>query len=92
MENMLFSPIPLIDFENLLRKIVREEIDLKTSELPERLLSATETCKLFSISRTTLHSWTIKGLLPKQSISGRVYYKHSEVLQSLNSLKRYKHN
>lgn len=39
--------------------------------MEKRLYTAKETCKLFSISRVTLHEWSKRGLLEKISIPNR---------------------
>ena len=58
----------------------------------ERLLSATEACKLFipAISRLTLIRWTKADYLKEHRIGGRVYYKQSEIIESAKHLEKYK--
>ncbi len=58
----------------------------------ERLLSATEACKLFvpAISRLTLIRWTKADYLREHRIGGRVYYKQSEVIDGATHLEKYK--
>ncbi|MBS1599509.1 MAG: helix-turn-helix domain-containing protein [Bacteroidetes bacterium] len=65
----------------------------QNKELSEKLLSPSEACKLFqpSISKVTLDSWARKGLIKKHAIGGRVYFKYTEVMEALKSLKKYKH-
>jgi len=56
------------------------------------LLSPAETCKMFNpaISKVTLAAWTKRGLLNESRIGGRVYYKQSEIIAGLTTLKKYK--
>lgn len=92
-QQVILSQIPLSQIFEGLRAIVREEIKAeKESELQEKLLSPSEVCKLFqpNISKVTLSAWTDQGLLIKHSIGGRVYYKYSELVNSLKTLKKYK--
>lgn len=73
-------------------QIVREEISAaKIEDLEEKMLSPSETCRLFNpkISLVTLNSWAGKGLLVKHYIGGRTYYKYSQVINSFKTLKRY---
>ncbi len=92
MENVILSPIPLIELESKLRDIVKEE--LKThlpQELDEKLLSPEETRKVFDppISKVTIINWTKAGKLTAHRIGGRVYYKRSEIIIAATMLKKY---
>lgn len=63
--------------------------ELKTSfkpRTPEELLTRTETAKLLKINLSTLYKWTKKGRLKSYGISGKVYYKRSEVESALIEL------
>ena len=50
---------------------------------PEKLLSIRETKDLLKISLPTLHQWKKTGKIPFYRISNRVYFKRSEILESL---------
>ena len=58
----------------------------------EKLLSASEACKLFipAISRLTLIRWTKADYLKEHRIGGRVYYRQSEVIEGAKHLGKYK--
>ena len=93
MEHILLSPIRLEDLSNTIEAIVTKAINSKHKEdLSDRMLSPEETCKLFTphISKATLHNWEQQGRLKKYKMGGRAYYKYSEVMSGLESLKRYK--
>jgi hypothetical protein len=84
--------VPVHQLTDLFQNLIRQEVRAKQSEdLQEKLLSPKETCKLFNpaISLVTLDTWADKGLLIKYHIGGRTYYKYSEVIGALQSLKRY---
>lgn len=90
--NVLLCPIPLEELEARFQKIVKEEIAQKTQEVTlEKLLSPEETRKIFAppISKVTLHHWAKAGKLKQHRIGSRVFYKYSEVLDSLVHLKKY---
>jgi hypothetical protein len=55
---------------------------------PDVLLTREETCKLLQIDSSTLWSWTNKGKLTAYGIANRRYYKKSEILASLQVLKK----
>lgn len=84
--------VPYSELIPSLQHLIREEVRARqVEELQEKLLSPKETCKLFNpaISLVTLDTWADKGLLNKYHIGGRTYYKYSEVINSLQSLKKY---
>ena len=84
--------IPLHELKEFFQGIVREEVRNKNyEELQEKLLSPEETCKLFSpaISKPTLESYYDKGHFQKYYLEGRTWYKYSEVMAALKSIKRY---
>ena len=64
--------------------------ELKTSFQPKEpveLLTRAETSSLLKITLTTLWNWSKQGKVVSYSIGNRIYYKRSEVLQSLIELK-----
>ena len=78
--------------ESLVGKIkmaIREVLG-ENKEAPEpedKLLTVTETSRLLKIDRTALWKWTKQGKLKRYGMGNRVYYKKSEVLESITSLK-----
>ena len=91
-EQIILSGITAADLVEIIRLTVQKEVLLLKADQPERLLSPSETCKPFqpSISKVTLSAWSKKGLLIDHRIGGRVFYKQSEVIEKLVTLKRYK--
>lgn len=86
--------IEIEQLKTLIQLAIRQELRSKEKDdLQDKFLSPAETCKLFSppISKVTLTSWTRKGLLINHPISGRVYYKYSEVMAAGKQLTKYKH-
>ena len=90
-KQIIISGLTIDDFIEIIRSVVREEFKKVNDEMPEKLLSPAETCKMFqpSISKVTLAAWTAQGKLQDYRIGGRVFYKQSEVLKSLTVLKKY---
>ncbi len=93
MRKITLTEIDLDELYTSFRSIIREEIKAgKTSELQEKFLSPADTCKLFqpNISKVTLSAWTKESLLKDYRISGRVYYKYSDVMEAVKHLSKYK--
>ena len=62
--------------------------DLQRNSENEELLTIEHTCKFLKIDQSTLWRWTNKGKVKAYSISGKRYYKRSELLESLTLLKK----
>lgn len=79
------------ELQNAIIDGINQKFDeLKTSfqpKEPTELLTRAETSSLLKINLSSLWSWTKQGKLVSYSIGNRVYYKRSEVLQSLIELK-----
>ena len=80
------------DLVELFRPMVQQELQRMKDDMPEKLLSPAEACKVFqpSISKPTLLAWSRKGLLNEFRIGGRCFYKQSQILEKLTTIKRYK--
>lgn len=61
----------------------------KQTELQERLLTPKETADLLRVSLVTLWQWQKQDRIIKHQIGGRTYFKYSELMNSLETLKRY---
>lgn len=83
--------MPLPDLLDSLRALIREEMKANATPPPtEKLLSPAEVCQELSVSIPTINSWVSKGLIQKHRMAGRVFYKMSEIVASLDVLKKYK--
>lgn len=95
MQQVVLLPIPLEELLSKVTNIVTAAIaDKDKKDFQEKLLSATEACKIFNpvISKVTLHRWTKDGLIPTHRVGGRIYYKHSEVIEAAKAVKKYDRN
>ena len=93
MENVILSPLPLIALKQELREIIREELCIaRQQQEADRMLSAEQACNLFNpkICKATLVNWSAKNRLKQYRIGRRVFYKYSEIISSLQVLKKYK--
>lgn len=88
MEFFILTPDQLQSyFDGMVKKV---ESLIKDSQLLEvnskEWLTAKEVCDLLKISQTTLHDWSMKGLLKKHKIGNRIRFRYDEVLQSLTKI------
>lgn len=77
-----------------LQKAIAENVSCQLEELkksfqpkkPEEFLTRTQTAELLKINLSTLYLWTKRNKLKSYGISGKVYYKRSEVESALIEL------
>lgn len=93
MEKQIFTNVPFDELADMIKDCVKQVISNqslipKKENLPEELLSFDDLIKIFNVSKVTLHKWKKKGLLPFYKMNRRVYFKRSEVINSMNHKKR----
>src|SRR5438270_6475176 len=90
---VVFVPLEQLEaaIDNIFTKRIREK---NQEELQEKFLSPDQTRKMFDpvVSLVTLNSWAEKGFLNKHYIGGRTYYKYSEVIEAVKTLRKYSRN
>lgn len=69
--NFLEADVPKVDYEYLKQK---------------ELLHREDVMLLLGISNATLHRWTVKGIITKYGLEGKVFYKFSEIIDTLTEL------
>ena len=92
-QKVIISSYSFDEIMNGIREVVKSEIQqIQKAELEEKFLSPAETCKLFqpAISKVTLWNWTNKGDLQVHHINGKAFYKYSEIIAAIQTLKKYK--
>lgn len=79
------------DLEDAIAKRFQEEIEKLKKHFqpkePDELMTRREVAELLKCDISTIHNWTVKGKLLPYGICNRVYFKRSQVLQSLIPLK-----
>ncbi|MBK8482810.1 MAG: helix-turn-helix domain-containing protein [Saprospiraceae bacterium] len=70
----------LIKLESTIKNSLQRETTSK------EWLNSKEVCALLKISMTTLHDWSLKGLLIKHKSGRRIMFRHDEVLESLKRI------
>lgn len=76
-----------IEFEEIIKQVVITQLEEFRGNLlivnPDELLTRSEACSLLKINMTTLWNWSKKGKIISYGLGNRVYYKKSELLDSL---------
>lgn len=89
MKNLILSPINPDDLIELVARrtaeLIRTQSNSETDE--DELMTRQATADLLKINVATLWRWTNRGRIKSYGMGGRVYYKRSEVLESLTDLK-----
>lgn len=66
---------------------LKEQIQIELEKLkPETYLTRKEVAKMFKVDLSTIHNWTKRKILTSYGLGGRVYYKLSEINDSLIKL------
>ncbi len=82
------TPTELINaFENSVNRKLEEFKTSFKANSPEELLSRSETANLLKINLSTLWAWSKGNKLKSYSIGNRIYYKRSEIMESIVELK-----
>jgi hypothetical protein len=55
---------------------------------PTEFLSRQETAELLKVDISSIHNWTKRKILQSYGISGRVYYKRSDIEEAMIKLKK----
>jgi len=92
MTDIILSPIPLPEFKEQFRELIREEFQLSHKSQtekpePEELLNSAQTAKLLGVSKVTLHKWKLEGKVKSYRIGTRIRFKKAEVLTALQTIK-----
>lgn len=68
------------DLREVFREVYEQGVrDGREQVEPIRMLSYTETCKTFGISRTTLNKWINNGEIRRSKIGNRVFFRPSDI-------------
>lgn len=92
MDNIVLTPVPLNQLvDTIAEKVVAALRKHQLEDQQEKLLTTKEVCRMFDVTSVTISAWINKGKLKRYSNQGgKNFFKYSEVMESLNSLKKYK--
>ena len=68
--------------------LINEHPNTSMKDLEEDLLSIEDVQKIFRVSKVTIHKWKKLGLIPYYKVNRKLYFKKSEVFDSLQNKKR----
>jgi len=87
---LLFTGITPEEQENRILARIKSEFENLKKEFqpkqPTEFLTRNQVKELLDVDLSTVHNWTKRGKLQAYGIAGRVYYKRSEVEQSIKPL------
>lgn len=83
------SPTQLVDLIDQRHKKQIEELKKHFQpKEPSRYLRRKEVAEMLSVDVSSIHNYTVKGILTAHQISGRILYKLDEVEKAIIKLKR----
>jgi hypothetical protein len=93
MSGTIFTSLKFDELTDLIKKCVSEAVSSSNKEtsreLPsDDLLNIEDIQKIFNVSKVTVHKWKKKGLIPFYKMNRKVYFKKSEVINSMSHKKR----
>ncbi len=77
------------DLKNILIEVLNENKQETPTPQDNELLTRNETAKMLGVSLVTLNNWSKRGIIQSYRINTRIRYKRGEILQSLNTVKKY---
>jgi len=91
MQTQLLVTVSIDELRELIKECISEILEIKLKkELPEELLSRKEVATLLQISLPTLNKKQREGKIPYYRMGTRILFKKSEVMKSLDAVKKYK--
>jgi excisionase family DNA binding protein len=75
------------DIESLKSDLAEIKLNLRPKE-PTKYLSRKEVSEMLNVNLSTLHNWTVKGILTALQIGGRIYYKKADIEAAMIKLKK----
>jgi hypothetical protein len=90
---ILIETLSIEQLQQLIGKSVKNGIlelkkQIQEKDNSEALMTREETCQFLKIDSSTLWSWTNAGKVKCYGIGSRRYYKRSELLECLTTLKK----
>jgi transposase len=82
MKKVLFEEYSLSEFAEHLGKYLKLHLQFKANE-EEKILSKSETAKLFGVTTVTINNWVKNGWLTTSMMGGKPYFLKSEIIKKL---------
>jgi hypothetical protein len=89
----IFTSLNVEELTDIIRKCLSEIAINRNMETvnvapSDDLLNIEDIQKIFNVSKVTVHKWKKKGLIPYYKMNRKVYFKKSEVIDSMSHKKR----
>lgn len=81
MKEILLHSISLAELKEVIRDVIREELNPNDEK---ELLNFKEACEFLRCSASTLNRWKAEGKIPYRKLGKRVFFLRSELLSSLD--------
>jgi hypothetical protein len=75
------------DILSLKSELAEIKLNLQPKE-PTKYLGRKEVAEMLDVNISTIHNWTVKGVLTALQIGGRIYYRKKDVEAALIELKK----
>jgi len=93
MDKQIFTNLSAEELAQTIKDSIRDVLDNKhandaKNDSEEDLLTIEDVQKIFRVSKVTIHKWKKLGLIPYYKVNRKLYFKKSEVMDSLQNKKR----
>lgn len=91
MAEVIFTSLNIEELKDIIKGCLSDLVLPKENEkeIPsEELLIIEDIQRIFNVSKVTVHKWKKKGLIPFYKMNRKVYFKKSEVINSMSHKKR----
>ena len=75
------------DISKLRSELAEIKLNLQPKE-PDKYLGRKEVAELLNVNISTIHNWTVKGILTALQIGGRIYYKKADIEAAMIKLNK----
>ena len=90
MADLIFIEVTKDELKGLIKETIEESLKqhqiTAISTRNEPLLKIDEVCEILRVSRVTINKWKKSGRIPFYRISNRIFFKKSEILESLSGM------
>ena len=92
-QDVLLTSISLDELKNALRECIKSELNQSMPPKPPKpeddLITENQARDFLHVSKVTLKKWRDENKIPFYRIGSRIRYKKSEILTSLNTVRKY---
>lgn len=86
MADQIFIEVTKKELNDFIKKAIEnclKEHGIIDEKANDKLMKIEEVCQLLKVSKVTVHKWKKSGRIPFHRISSRIFFKESEILDSL---------